>query len=162
MSKKLISGNDALQTNQNPLETIENLILNIRGKQVMLDRDLARLYGVETKVLNQAVKRNLERFPEDFMYQLTKEEANETLFSRSQFVTLKEEVTDSEGNKESRSQNATLRITRGENIKYLPYAIGHQVGDLLGITSKSQRVVDQLGITSIQILNLSQRYFILQ
>ena len=74
MSKKLISGNDALQTNQNPLENIENLILNIRGKQVMLDRDLARLYGVETKVLNQAVKRNLERFPEDFMFQLTNEE----------------------------------------------------------------------------------------
>ena len=94
MSKKLISGNDALQTNQNPLENIENLILNIRGKQVMLDRDLARLYGVETKVLNQAVKRNLERFPEDFMFQLTKEEVNETLFSRSQFVTLKEEVAD--------------------------------------------------------------------
>ena len=69
MSKKLKSScNDALQTNQNPLENIENLILNIRGKQVMLDRDLARLYGVETKVLNQAVKRNLERFPEDFMF----------------------------------------------------------------------------------------------
>ena len=128
MSKKLISGNDALQTNQNPLENIENLILNIRGNQVMLDRDLAHLYGVETKVLNQAVKRNLERFPEDFMFQLTKDEANETLFSRSQFVTLK--------------------ITRGENIKYLPFAIGHQIGDLLGITSKSQRVVGQLGITS--------------
>ena len=115
MSKKLISGNDALQTNQNPLENIENLILNIRGKQVMLDRDLARLYAVVTKRLNEAVKRNLERFPEDFMFQLTKEEANETLFSRSQIVTLKEEVTDSEDNKESRSQNATLKITRGEN-----------------------------------------------
>ena len=58
----------------NPLENIENLILNIRDKQVMLDRDLARLYGVETKVLNQAVKRNIERFPEDFMFQLNKEE----------------------------------------------------------------------------------------
>ena len=46
MSKKLTSGNDALQVNQNPLENIENLILNVRGKQVMLDRDLARLYGV--------------------------------------------------------------------------------------------------------------------
>ena len=61
-------------SNQTPLEDIENLILNIRGKQVMLDRDLARLYGVETKVLNQAVKRNIERFPEDFMFQLTNEE----------------------------------------------------------------------------------------
>ena len=53
MSKKLTSScNDALQTNQNPLENIENLILNIRGKQVMLDRDLARLYGVEKNVVS--------------------------------------------------------------------------------------------------------------
>lgn len=63
-----------LTTTQNPLEEIENLILTIRGKQVMLDRDLARLYGVETKVLNQAVKRNIERFPERFMFQLTDNE----------------------------------------------------------------------------------------
>ena len=56
------------------LENIENLIRFIRGKQVMLDRDLARLYGVETRVLNQAVQRNIERFPEDFMFQLSKEE----------------------------------------------------------------------------------------
>lgn len=54
---------------------IENLIYVIRGQQVMLDSDLAELYGVETRVLNQAVKRNIERFPEDFMYQLTKEDA---------------------------------------------------------------------------------------
>jgi hypothetical protein len=57
-----------------PLENIENLIRVIRGKQVMLDRDLAQLYGVETRVLNQAVQRNIERFPEDFMFQLTKED----------------------------------------------------------------------------------------
>ena len=68
-----------------PLENIENLIHVIRGKQVMLDRDLARLYGVETKRLNQQVQRNLERFPEDFMFRLTKEEAER---SRSQFATL--------------------------------------------------------------------------
>ena len=68
MNKKEIT------TAQNPLEEIENLILNIRGRQVMLDRDLARLYGVETKVLNQAVKRNIERFPERFMFQLTDNE----------------------------------------------------------------------------------------
>ena len=74
MGTKITTGNDALQQVQQPLEVIENLILNIRGKQVMLDRDLARLYGVETKVLNQAVKRNIERFPEDFMFQLTIEE----------------------------------------------------------------------------------------
>lgn len=57
-----------------PLENIENLIHVIRGKQVMLDRDLARLYGAETRVLNQAVQRNIERFPGDFMFQLSKDE----------------------------------------------------------------------------------------
>ena len=56
------------------VEQIENLILTIRGKQVILDRDLARLYGVETRRLNEQVRRNMERFPEDFMFQLTKEE----------------------------------------------------------------------------------------
>ena len=65
---------------------IESLIRVIRGQQVMLDSDLAMLYGVETKALNQAVKRNSNRFPEDFMFQLTKEE---TSCSRSQFVTLR-------------------------------------------------------------------------
>lgn len=64
----------SLTSNQTTLENIENLILNIRDKQVMLDRDLARLYGVETKVLNQAVKRNIERFPERFMFQITENE----------------------------------------------------------------------------------------
>ena len=94
------------------VEQIENLILTIRGKQVILDRDLARLYGVETRVLNQAVQRNIERFPEDFMFQLSKEEAES---SRSQFVMLNEE------DELSRSQIATLN-GRGHNIKHLPYA----------------------------------------
>ena len=53
---------------------IEERIFNIRGKQVMIDKDLAQLYGVETKRLNEQVKRNIERFPEDFMFQLTLEE----------------------------------------------------------------------------------------
>jgi len=57
-----------------PQEVIENKILLIRGKKVMLDVDLAELYAVETKALNRAVKRNIERFPEDFMFQLTAEE----------------------------------------------------------------------------------------
>lgn len=57
-----------------PQQIIENKILFIRGKKIMLDRDLATLYGVETRVLNQAVRRNKNRFPEDFMFQLTKEE----------------------------------------------------------------------------------------
>lgn len=65
-------------------ETIENMIFTVRGRQVMLDRDLANLYLVETKVLNQAVKRNIERFPQDFMFQLSKEEFENW---KSQFVT---------------------------------------------------------------------------
>ena len=79
-----------------PVEQIESLIITVRGKQVILDRDLARLYGVETKRLNQQAQRNIERFPEDFMFQLSKEEF-ESL--RSQFAT---------SNYFSRSQNATL------------------------------------------------------
>lgn len=59
-------------SNNSPLLPIESLIHVIRDQQVMLDSDLARLYGVETRVLNQAVKRNIERFPEDFMFQLSK------------------------------------------------------------------------------------------
>ena len=66
------------------LVTIQRKIYEIRGQKVILDRDLAALYQVETKVLNQAVKRNIERFPEDFMFQLTIEEMNEW---KSQFVT---------------------------------------------------------------------------
>jgi len=66
------------------IEIIAAKILVIRGKKVMLDRDLAKLYGVETKILLQAVKRNLQRFPDDFMYQLTRQEVT---ILRSQFVT---------------------------------------------------------------------------
>ena len=84
LQAKQTAENEVLTSNQTPLENIENLILNIRGKQVMLDRDLARLYGVETKRLNEAVKRNIERFPEDFMFQLNKEEFENW---KSQFVT---------------------------------------------------------------------------
>ena len=58
-----------------PVERIEKAILLVRGQKVMLDRDLATLYGVETGALNRAVKRNIQRFPEDFMFQLTREEA---------------------------------------------------------------------------------------
>lgn len=68
-----------------PVDRIEKAILLIRGQKIMLDADLAGLYGVETKVLVQAVKRNLERFPEDFMFQLSQEEF---AILRSQIVTL--------------------------------------------------------------------------
>jgi len=73
------------QTSLIPVERIEGAILSIRGEKVMLDSDLAELYGVETKALNQAVKRNSNRFPEDFMFQLTEDEVFK--LNRSQIVT---------------------------------------------------------------------------
>ncbi len=63
-----------------PMEVVESIILVLRGEKVILDRDIARLYAVETKVLVRAVKRNLERFPEDFMFQLTEEETRNLRF----------------------------------------------------------------------------------
>ena len=72
-----------------PLEVVAQKIFVLRGRRVMLDRDLADLFGVETRVLNQAVKRNSDRFPEDFMFQLGMEEARTVYLSRSQTVTLK-------------------------------------------------------------------------
>ena len=75
------------------LNIVQNLIHEIRGMKVMLDFDLARLYQVETKVLKQAVRRNIERFPADFMFVLTKEEHNSLIINpRSQFVTSEYEV----------------------------------------------------------------------
>ncbi len=71
-----------------PIERVEQAIYLIRGNKVMLDRDLAALYGVETKVLNQAVKRNIKRFPSDFMFELTREEIR----NMSQFVTCSEDA----------------------------------------------------------------------
>lgn len=80
-----------------PVETIQQRILAMRGQRVMLSTDLAALYGVEPRALVQAVKRNLDRFPPDFMFQLTKEEQDVL-----------------------RSQNVTLRTGQGQYSKYLP------------------------------------------
>lgn len=82
-----------------PVEDITGSILVLRGQRVILDRELAAIYGVTTKRLNEQVKRNSDRFPEDFMFQLTLDEAER-----------------------SRSQFATLKSGRGQNIKYRPYA----------------------------------------
>lgn len=68
---------------------IQNRILTIKNQQVMIDRDLAEFYGVETKVLNQAVKRNIERFPSNFMFQLSDDEKNELVTNCDRFKTLK-------------------------------------------------------------------------
>jgi len=75
------TGNGELVTNRDQLvvmDNIESLIKVIRGQQVMLDKDLATLYGVDTKTLNQAVKRNIQRFPSDFRFQLTMEECSKS------------------------------------------------------------------------------------
>jgi hypothetical protein len=108
-----------------PIERIERLILLIRGHKVMLDRDLAYLYGVTTKVLNQAVKRHKDRFPEDFMFQLTMEEAKIWWTEvrggglRSQIVTLK----------------------RGQHIKYRPYAFTEHGILMLSSVLNSERAI---------------------
>ena len=126
-----------------PLENIENLIHVIRGKQVMLDRDLARLYGVETKRLNQQVQRNLERFPEDFMFQLNKEEfenwksqfatSNSDESLRSQFATSTEE-------ENWKSQFATSNSIK-MGARKLPYAFTESgIAMLSGVLRSPQAV----------------------
>ena len=81
---------DQLQNDEVVVTTpVESRIMSIRGKQIMIDRDLAELYGVETKRLNEAVKRNIERFPERFRFQLTKEEMAELVANCDQFNSLK-------------------------------------------------------------------------
>lgn len=84
-----IEKHDALEVADCDLQTIENLIHTIRGQQVLVDRDLAMLYKVETKVLNQAVKRNLERFPTRFRFQLSKEETHQLVTNCDRFNMLK-------------------------------------------------------------------------
>jgi len=97
-------------------EIIETKILFVRGKKVMLDNDLAALYGVETKHLKRAVKRNLSRFPDDFMLELSVEEVER---SRCQFGTLK----------------------RGQNIKFRPYAFTELGVTMLSSVLNSERAV---------------------
>lgn len=103
----------------NEIEEIRNRIYEIRGRQVMLDKDLAELYGVEVKVLNQSVKRNAKRFPSDFMFQLSKDE----------FDSL-------------RSQIVTLKNGRGEHSKYLPYAFTEQGVAMLSSVLRSDTAIE--------------------
>jgi len=112
-----------------PTERLDNAILELRGRKVMLSHNLAALYGVSTKVFNQGVKRNADRFPPDFMFQLTWAEAQAL---RSQFVTL--------NGVGSRSQSATLK--RGGHIKYLPYAFSEHGAVMAATILNSPRAVD--------------------
>jgi len=119
---------------------IESRIFSIRGVQVMIDRDLAEMYQVETRVLNQAVKRNAERFPKTFRFQLTEHEIIELVANCDRFGLLKSQnVTSS-----SRSQNVTLNKSdtkRGHNIKYLPYAFTEQGVAMLSAVLRSEAAV---------------------
>jgi len=108
-----------------PVEIIQNKIYLIRGRKVMLDRDLAELYGVTTGNLNKAVKRNAERFPSDFMYMLSKEESDSLSF---QFGSLK----------------------RGEHFKYLPTVFTEQGVAMLSSVLKSKMAIQ----VNIQIMRV--------
>ena len=100
------------------IQVIQSKIYEIRGQRVMLDRDLAEMYGVETRVLNQAVKRNIERFPEDFMFQLTKGEFE---IMKSQFVISNEP--DNQHISVLTSQNVTSKIAeRRGGTQKAPFA----------------------------------------
>lgn len=120
---------------------IESRILTIRNQQVMIDRDIAELYGVETRRLNEQVKRNSERFPEEFCFQLTKEET-ESISSKSQIATL----------------NVSGNL-RGSNIKKMPFAFTEQGVAMLSTVLKSDTAV----LMSIQIMKafVAMRKFML-
>ena len=125
------------------IQTIQSKIYEIRGQRVILDRDLAAMYGVETKALNQAVKRNSKRFEgDDFMFRLTKDEA-ELARSRSQIVTLESPANKGllEDSTSSRSQIVTMNKGRGSNIKYLPYAFTELGVAMLSSVLKSETAI---------------------
>ena len=115
-------GGDAMDTKDltvMPIESISRAILVLRGHRVLLDAELAALYGVSTKRFNEQVRRNCERFPADFMFRLNAEET-ETL----------------------RSQNATLKGGRGQHRKYLPYAFTEHGAIMAATILNSPRAVE--------------------
>ena len=129
------------------VQPIFQKIHEIRGQKVMLDFDLAELYGVETKQLNLSVKRNLKRFPEDFMFQLTRKEQNSV--SRFQIETLKYEFIENEQQNISDSQIVKFD-KRGSNIKYLPYAFTEQgIAMLSGILNSDRAISVNIAIMRV-------------
>jgi hypothetical protein len=102
-----------------PIERVETRILYIRGHRVMADTDLAEVYGVPTKALNQAIKRNRGRFPEDFMFQLSREVADSL-----------------------RSQTVTLKTIRGQHRKYLPHVFTEHGAIMAASVLNSPRAIE--------------------
>lgn len=142
--------------NESSIENIKTLIYTIRGKQVMLDRDVAMLYHYTTKRINETVSRNKKRFPENFCFQLN---TNEYEMIKSQFMT-----TEQNNNTDFslRSQIATLNIesNRGKHRKYLPYVFTEQ-----GIAMLSGLLKNEIAIqVSINIMNafVEMRKFLMQ
>ncbi len=160
-------GNEVVIKGLNDINVIKHRIYEVRGLRVMLDRDLAELYGVGTKVLNQAVKRNIERFPEDFMFKLNK---SEWLFLRSQIATLKDctlnidtenvdivetslrsQFVTLNNDEDSMSSHIVMTNGRGQHSKYLPYAFTE-----LGIAMLSSVLRSE---TAIQVnINIMQAF----
>ena len=128
VSNKLKSMLTALGIIEVPIERIVDRIFFIRGKKVMFDKDLAELYGVETRTLNQAVKRNIQRFPADFMFKLNDQEKRiwQQIYLRSQIVIL----------------------DPGKHIKHAPYAFTEQGIAMLSSVLKSEMAID----VNIQII----------
>ena len=118
-NNNIVPVNEKLKEIKYEVEDIKNLIYNIRGKQVMIDSDVANLYNCETKYVNRVVKRNIERFPEEFCFQLTE---NEFRILRCQFVTL--------------NNNG-----RGQHRKYLPYFFTEQGIAMLSALLKGEIAV---------------------
>ena len=112
-----------------PDEVVMSKIYMIRDQKVMLDRDLAKLYGVETKVLKQAVRRNIARFPEDFMFEMTKEELENW-----------------------RSQNVTSKEDR-QGLRYMPFCFTEQGVTMLSCVLNSERAIH----VNIQIIRIYTR-----
>jgi len=133
-------------------DSIKTKIYTIRGMQVMLDSDLAELYGVETKNLNRAVNRNSDRFPLNFMFQLSEDEYQNLRFqfgtsSASSSLRFQNGTLDNDDS--LRSQNATLENGRGKHRKYLPYVFTEQGVAMLSAVLRSQSAVQM----SIHIIN---------
>lgn len=130
---------------------IQKKIFTIRNEQVMLDSDLADFYGVETRRLNEQVKRNISRFPKEFMFHLTDDEWESLRF---QIGTLKND------DDSLRSQNATLEKGRGRHRKYLPYVFTEQGVAMLSAVLKSETAVKM----SVQIMSafVAMRRFLVE
>ena len=159
-----------LEPVENVVEAIRARIYEIRGKKVMLDRDLAELYHVETKRLNEAVKRNIERFPPDFMFQLSKDEFQNW---RSQIVTSNDWMSQNATSNILMSQNATSNTIK-MGMRKLPFAFTELGVSMLSSVLNSKEAIQmninimrafvlmrqalsELSVTNLRVEQLSRR-----